>query len=181
MSISAGWNDNIKIPRWRNLFIFAWKNSTKFKILGNLHFHKFTLYRLNGNKKVIPCFRKVLFIEKEHRRSDTAWRGKELLWGIRVPGALTLLKKEKMFWVPWTESRKTSNEPNRNCKILLKQCCGSGSVGSICFWPPRSGSISQRYGSRSRSGSFYPPAIIITKTLIIFCDFFMTFYLWKMV
>ncbi len=45
-------------------------------------------------------------------------------------------------------------------------CCGSGS-----------GSISQRYGS----GSFYNQAKIVRKTLIpmLFCDFFMAFYLWK--
>jgi hypothetical protein len=38
----------------------------------SLFSQKITLYRLHGNKKVSLCFRKVLFIEKEHRRSDTA-------------------------------------------------------------------------------------------------------------
>ncbi len=52
------------------------------------------------------------------------------------------------------------------CKF---QCCGSrsesGSVGSICFWTP---------------GSFYHQAKIVRKTwFILFCDFFLTFYLWK--
>ncbi len=47
------------------------------------------------------------------------------------------------------------------------------------FGPP--GSISQGYGSGSGSGSFYHQAKMVRKTLIpMFCDFFMTFYLWKM-
>ena len=51
---------------------------------------------------------------------------------------------------------------------------------SHVFGPLRSGSISQRYGSGS--GSFYHQAkIVIKKTwFLLFCDFFWTFYLWKM-
>ncbi len=37
--------------------------------------------------------------------------------------------------------------------MFRKQCCGSGSVGSICFWP-------------RGSGSFYRQAKIVRKTLI---------------
>jgi hypothetical protein len=51
------------------------------------------------------------------------------------------------------------------------------------FGPPGSGSgsINQRYGSGS--GSFYQQAKIVRKILIttvLFCDFFLIFYLWKM-
>jgi hypothetical protein len=49
------------------------------------------------------------------------------------------------------------------------------------FGPPGSGSISQRYGSGV--GACYHQAKILRKTLIsgflLFCDFFLTFYLWK--
>ncbi len=39
------------------------------------------------------------------------------------------------------------------------------------FGPPGSGSTSQRYGSGSRSGSFYQHAKIVRKTLfLLFCD-----------
>jgi hypothetical protein len=46
------------------------------------------------------------------------------------------------------------------------------------FEPPGSGSISQRYGS----GSFYQQAKIVRKNLgfLLFCNFFWTFYLRKM-
>ncbi len=65
------------------------------------------------------------------------------------------------------------------------QCSGYGSEsGSTCFWPPGSGSTSQRYGSGSGSGfgsgSFYHHAKIIRKTLnptILWI--FLTFCLWK--
>jgi hypothetical protein len=48
---------------------------------------------------------------------------------------------------------------------------GGGSVADPnpdqdVFWPPGSGSISQRYGSGSGSGSFYHHAKIVRKTLI---------------
>jgi hypothetical protein len=45
----------------------------------------------------------------------------------------------------------------------------------LVFGPPgsRSGSISQRYGS----GSFCHQAKKVRKSLILFCDFFWTFYL----
>jgi hypothetical protein len=49
------------------------------------------------------------------------------------------------------------------------------------FRPPGSGSgfISQRYGSGS--GSFYHQSKIVRKTLILlFCDFFLTFYFEKL-
>jgi hypothetical protein len=66
-----------------------------------------------------------------------------------------------------TDSRTNEEQ----CNILMctvctwQQCCGSGSVGSICFWAsPGSGSISQRYGSGS--GSFYHQAKIVRNTLI---------------
>ncbi len=53
------------------------------------------------------------------------------------------------------------------------------------FGPPGSGSwsISHKYGSGSCSwsGSFDHEVKIVRKTLILlFCDFFLTFYLWKM-
>ncbi len=50
----------------------------------------------------------------------------------------------------------------------FNQCCGSGSSDPRVFGPPGSGSISQRYGSRSRSGSgsFCHQAKIVRKTLI---------------
>ncbi len=40
---------------------------------------------------------------------------------------------------------------------IKNHCCGSGSVGSVCFGPPGfgSGSTNQMYGSGSGSGSFY--------------------------
>jgi hypothetical protein len=49
------------------------------------------------------------------------------------------------------------------------QCSGCRSDGSVCFclfWPPGSGSISQRYGSGSGAVSFYHQAKIVRKTLI---------------
>ncbi len=52
------------------------------------------------------------------------------------------------------------------------------------FGPPGSGSgsISQRYGSGSGSGSFYHWAKIVRNPwFLLFCDFFLTFYLWKMI
>jgi hypothetical protein len=52
-----------------------------------------------------------------------------------------------------------------------QQWCGSRSV---CFGCP--GSVSTRYGS----GSFYHrPKIVRKPWFLLFCDFFMTFYLWK--
>jgi hypothetical protein len=47
--------------------------------------------------------------------------------------------------------------------VTIGQCCG---FGSTCFGPPGSGygSISQRYGSGSRS--FYHEAKIVRKTLV---------------
>jgi hypothetical protein len=42
------------------------------------------------------------------------------------------------------------------------QCCGYGSVGSVFFGPPGSGSITTRYGS----GPFFHQAKIVRKTLI---------------
>jgi hypothetical protein len=52
-------------------------------------------------------------------------------------------------------------------KNKSNKCCGSGST---CFWPPGSGSTSQRYssgsGSGSGSGSFYHHAKIVRKTMI---------------
>jgi len=40
--------------------------------------------------------------------------------------------------------------------------------------------FSTRYGSRSGFGSFYRQAKLVRKPLfLLFCDFFMTFYLWK--
>jgi hypothetical protein len=74
-------------------------------------------------------------------------------------------KKRKMFWVSWTASKKNSNKPNRNCKILSSNVADPDPQDPYVFGPPGSGSISQKYGSRSRSGSFYHQAII-TKTLI---------------
>ncbi len=67
-------------------------------------------------------------------------------------------------------------------KHVLDQCSGSksGSTGSSCFWPPGSGSTSQRYGSGYGSGPFYDHAKIIRKILnptILWL--FLTFYLWK--
>ncbi len=55
--------------------------------------------------------------------------------------------------------------------IAYRQCRGSGSVGSVSFWPPGSGIIFTD-----------PKTSLITqkvrKTLIsTFCDFFMTLYL----
>jgi hypothetical protein len=58
-------------------------------------------------------------------------------------------------------------QPGIKCRPLM-QCCGSGSksgsgsTGSTCFWPPGSGSTSQRY--ESGSGSFYHHAKILRKT-----------------
>ncbi len=62
--------------------------------------------------------------------------------------------------------------------IRKYRCCGSGSVGSVCFGPPgsRSGSINQMYGS----DSLYNQTKIVRKTLIptVFLLLF-DFYLWK--
>jgi hypothetical protein len=46
------------------------------------------------------------------------------------------------------------NRGSGNCGLCAKQCCGSG-TGSVCFW------------------ASHPNADL-------FCDLFMTFYLWKM-
>jgi hypothetical protein len=60
----------------------------------------------------------------------------------------------------------------------------AGSVENLdpyVFGPPGSGTIST--GSRSGTGSFYHQAKIVRETSIptvLFCDFFMTFYLSKM-
>ncbi len=56
----------------------------------------------------------------------------------------------------------------------VQQCCGSGSVGSVCFGPP--GSFCQMYGSCSVS--FYHQAKVVRKQpwILLFCSFFMTFF-----
>jgi hypothetical protein len=46
---------------------------------------------------------------------------------------------------------------------LLRQCCGSGSVGSVCFWAIRIRIC--KYEIRSGSGSFYHQPKIVRKTL----------------
>jgi hypothetical protein len=50
--------------------------------------------------------------------------------------------------------------------LAVRQCCGSESIGSICFGP--SGSGSESFGQRHGSGSgfFYHQAKIVRKTLI---------------
>ncbi len=57
--------------------------------------------------------------------------------------------------------------------FCINQCCGSGPGGSICFGPPGSGSVCQKYGY----GSFYHQAKTVRKPLIpnvlwLFYDFF---------
>ncbi len=56
--------------------------------------------------------------------------------------------------------------PYAHCSHCRKHCCGSesGSVGSVCFGPPGSGSINQRHGSGF--GSFYHQTKIVRKSLI---------------
>jgi hypothetical protein len=59
-------------------------------------------------------------------------------------------------------------------------CNSFGDLAPDIFGPPGSGSISTRYGSGSGSGygSFSYQAKIIRKTFILlFCNFFMAFYL----
>ncbi len=53
-------------------------------------------------------------------------------------------------------------------EISRQQCCGSESVGSVCFWASRIRYSSTKYGSGSvsGSGSFYHYAKILRKTLI---------------
>jgi hypothetical protein len=56
---------------------------------------------------------------------------------------------------------------SRRKGVCFYQCCGSESgsesTGAICFWAFGSGSISQRYGSGSKSGSGSIP--FLTKVL----------------
>ncbi len=85
----------------------------------------------------------------------------------------------KPLWAPFRPP--PALECRRESFFSCVQCCGSGSTGSTCFWPPgsRSGSISQRYEIRIRS--FYHHAKIVRKTLIpTVLWLFWTFYLWKM-
>ncbi len=55
--------------------------------------------------------------------------------------------------------------------ISIFQCCGSESIGSA------SGSISQKYGSGS--GSFHHQAKIARPWFLMFCNFFMTFFIFE--
>ncbi len=41
-----------------------------------------------------------------------------------------------------------------SCWKYFNQCSGSGSIGFVCFWASRSGSISHKYGSWTGLGSF---------------------------
>ncbi len=54
-----------------------------------------------------------------------------------------------------------------------RQCCGSGSVGFLCFWASGSGSVSQMFGSGSGFGSFYHQArkTLIPTVLLLLFDF----------
>ncbi len=63
------------------------------------------------------------------------------------------------------------------------QWCGSGSgSGSVCCCTSRTRIRHYLYGSRSGSGSFHIMQKYLKKLwFLLFCDVFMTFYLWRMV
>jgi hypothetical protein len=62
--------------------------------------------------------------------------------------------------------------------ISNKQCCGSGSGGSICFWA----SEIRIHLSEKRIRILLSSSKNSKKKhwFLLFCDFFMNFYLWKM-
>jgi hypothetical protein len=66
-------------------------------------------------------------------------------WTFRIifPRAVTVLSTDTRRKENWICSKSI------NIIYCLLQCSGSGSgsIGVVCFGPPRSGSISQRYGS----------------------------------
>ncbi len=92
------------------------------------------------------------------------------------------MPKPPLSWIrsqhPLTQCNLRKWRQVKQCwtKYLKIQCCGPAPHPYV-FGPTGTGFVSQRYGSPS----FYHQAKIVRKPwFLLFCDFFMTFYLWKM-
>jgi hypothetical protein len=116
-------------------------------------------------KQLVCCFRPLAEIQN----SSIIWHILQLIYLI--------LGKTQHFSVPFTGFNTRIEPIQVSCRVKWSM--------QAVFWIhkllglPDPDPVSQRYGSGIGSGSFCNQQKIVNKPVILlFCDFFMTFYLW---